>query len=454
MGTAIHYDNQKAGIRERYADALQVLACRALAEPYNFHRIDADLHAAMLDTTAWGSIIAACQKQFRTIRQYTPHSIAGEVGMKIDDLSAYAARHAETDLAFAFEWFTRIHGQFTEARISELVPGWIMQGKTSEEIKIEADKARHEMGLNSRTCGSDGIDEFERRLYMALDGHIVDYPVKPFLKTMRALTPAYEPGDYIAIAALSGIGKTYYALNQIYYSALQGVPSCYINLEMQPSNVLKRMFQMQAGEYFAANMKASDAITARRMKAWEDVKRLPVKSLNPGPSLHGILSTIRQQWNERGIQLAVIDYAQLISVPGFGGGRNYELGEVSLQLRALALELQIPIFAMAQMKQEVSKTADKRGGMYDIKDCANFAQDATFVQCLYRPAYWNITEYTNERGVVEDYPEGYADVFNAKGRETGTALAECRFDPILGFYDVPAATPEFIQPNRSEDIPF
>ena len=213
---------------------------------------------------------------------------------------------------------------------------------------------------------------------------------------------------------------------------------------------------------FKADMRGTDAQMQHYLNAWEDVKKMPFKSFNPGTDLNSVLSTIRQDWNDRGIQFAAIDYGQLMNIPGYRGGRNYELGEISRALRSLALELQIPIMALAQTKQEVDKTATKRPGMYDVKDCSNFTQDATIVKALYRPSYHQIE--VDEKGVP--YPENYADHFIAKGREVGIALIECRYNWIEGFHDVPELTQFPIDPNEQsriieaarpsgkEDIPF
>ena len=102
------------------------------------------------------------------------------------------------------------------------------------------------------------------------------------------------------------------------------------------------------------------------------------------------------------------------------------------------------------------KYGDRRGGLYDIKDCANFAQDATFVHVLHRP-----NEVLRE-GEVSEYNDNDADVTNVKGRETGRAQVKCLFDPVRGFYDdvstqfpASSALPASVTNNRNEtDIPF
>ena len=445
------------GVYDRYDRSLEILTCRALGEPYNFFRIEHELCEPMFGGGVFGKVLEVCQRQFKKDGRFSVQTVAIESGIPPETLSEFSMRHAEMDLPFAFDAFRDTYGQFVEIQIAELVAGWIMQGKTSEEIIIEAEKMRRAKGVRGRSTGTDGVAEFEAELLAAIDGKVFDFPVKPHLPKMRSLTPHYEPGDYIVVAALSGIGKTYYGLNTVYFNALRGVPCCCINLENTPKNILKRIWQMHGGNRFHRDLSGDDRQGIAHLQAWEDVKKLPLRSHNPGPTLPAILSTIRFEYNERGIQFALIDYAQLISIPGYHGGRNYELGEISAAFRALALELNIPIMVLAQLKQEVVKYADRRGGLYDIKDCANFAQDATFVQILHRPSE------VEKEGEFSELPEDYADVTTVKGRETGRAKAECRFNPILGFFEETATSsnqfpikhtnglPAF---DRNENLPF
>ena len=434
MGAITHTVEQEA--QTRYETSFETLANRCLGEPYNFHRVAPMLHAGVLQSDLISAkIIAACLLQFSKGDGYSPQSIGLMVGLGASQTIEMGQRDAEMDLTDAMESFLLYHGQWAEIKIAKYAETWVMRGLSSEEIQTEYTKARKEFGLSARLTSSDGKEEFEKRLLAAIDGIQYTYPVTPYLKSMRDIVPYYEPGDYIIVAALSGQGKTYDALNQIYHNSLSKVPSCYINLEMTPANVQKRIWQMHTNEMFRPDLGGSDTQMQHYMKSWDDVKKFPFVSYNPGRSIEAIVSTIRQDFYERGIQFAAVDYAQKIVSNTYRGARNYELSEISSELRSLALELQIPIYALAQMKQEVSKTHDKRGGMYDIKDCADFTQDATMVQCLYRPGYFEITHYETEIGGQEIYPDGYADKFIAKGREIGTGLARCRFDHIRGFHD-------------------
>lgn len=448
-------------VQAKYETAFETLANRCLGEPYNFHQVAPMLLPGLLQSDLHSAkVIAACLLQFRNSDGYSPQSVGLMCGMHPATAVEMAMRDSEMGLMAAMELFLLYQGQWAEIKIAKYAETWVMRGLNSEEIQTEYAKARKDFGLSARLASSDGKEEFEKRLMAAIDGVKFTYPVTPYLKSMRDIVPYYEPGDYIVVGALSGQGKTYDALNQIYHNSMQGVPSCYINLEMTPENVQKRIWQMHSMAKFKEDLRDSDPKMKHYLQSWHEVKKMPFVSYNPGRSIEAIVSTIRQDYYERGIQFAAVDYAQKMISNAYRGARNYELSEISSELRSLALELKIPIYVLAQLKQEVSKTHDKRGGMYDIKDCADFTQDASMVQILYRPGYFHIKHYETESGGQEIYPEGYADKFIAKGREIGTSLATCRFDPIRGFYDAPDHTQfepvDFTttRPKPGQDVPF
>ena len=436
-------------VQARYEASFEVLANRCLGEPYNFHRIAPMLQSGLLTSDLISAkIISACLHAFKKSDNYTPQGIGLMCGLLPAQSVEMGQRDSEMGLIDAMEAFLLYQGQWAEINLSKHIETWIVRGLSSEEIQIEAARMRKDMGLSARLMSSDGKEGFEKRLLAAIDGIIHSFPVTPHLEKERSFIQFYEPGDYIVVQALSGVGKTYEALSEIYHLSVKGVPSCCINLENTPENMQKRVWQMHSNTWFRPDLRGTDAQMQHYLRCWDEVKKMPFRSYNPGPELPAVLGAIRQDWHERGIQFAVIDYAQLMNIPGYRGMRNYELGEISAAFRALALELQIPVMALAQSKQDVDKRGDKRPGLYDIKDCANFGQDATIVKSIYRPAYHDITQ--DEQG--NDYPVGYAEHIIVKGRESGTAVAKCSFDHIKGFYD--AATQAQQQPAYTQPIDY
>lgn len=461
MGTLENPIKSISEVFHRYAKTLETLSFRVLAEPYHFHGVSADIHPKMLIGTH-GEVIAECQKQFDEARTYTPQSVALALNRDRASLLSWTQKDAEVDLPAAFDMFKHAYGQYVEHQIAESVGPWIREGLSSEEIAIKSDTMRRDAGMAKKKIGNDGKEEFEKELIQALDGKVVDYPVKPFLADMRQAIPYHDPGEYVVVGARTGMGKSYYALNQIFDCAKKGLPSVYINLENSPKNVQRRLWQMETGIQWRQDLSKEDLKKA--MYGWEAVKNFPVESINTGRSLQTVLNTIRQSYYEKGIQLAVIDYVQLIKDGNQRRGKTEEIGEVSAELRALALELQIPVIALAQINREAEKTGNKRPTISDLRNSGDLEQDASTILLLYRPSVYESME-VDENGIA--YPANYADITIGKGRDTGRARIICRFDPVRGFYSdpdflhstaptdytIPASAMSAARAN-DEDIPF
>jgi len=436
-------------VLSNFDTSARMLAASALNQPYSFFLIAPLLRPAMVESSGqWGKILAECKSQYDKHGQFTPRSVSSTIGA---DLSALALEGAEMELRFSFDLFFEQWGRAVEVGIYDHYTRWISEGHTSDEISALSHNARRDAGLFREGMESDGEREFEHEMNESFEGRIQQPTVKPPISSLRRLIDGYKPGDYIVVGALSGVGKSFYALNHVADLAFSGVPCSYVNLENIPKDVRKLLFQMYTKKEFSLeeNSKMSIEQMSEMRDKWEALKKMPFRSVNPGRSLPSVLSFIRQERQERGIELAIVDYAQLISIPGNKQNRNYELAEISASLRCLALDLKIPVMVMAQLKQEVFYRGDKRGTMYDIRDCANFAQDATHVQLLWRAGYFKI--HADENG--QPYPDGYADIHNAKGRSTGTAIASCSFSHIRGFYDPEQDGPQTEAPAWSPAMP-
>lgn len=435
--------------------ALEMLAKRVLGEPYNMHRISDQIRPEMLQRIVhadYAEIIGECLKQFKKTGSYSASTVAVSLSRDVGELQSLSMEESGMDLVTAFDFFFESYCRYSETEIMQHQTNWLLDGDTNTEIIAKAEKMRREKGMGARVHHSDGRAEFEQALFSSFEGIVYDYPIKPFLNSLRSQVPFFRPGDYIVVAMLSGGGKSYFAMNQILYSANQNIPSLYINLENAPMDVQERLWQMYCDTKFESDFSKMPIDEMMKLKsAWEKVKELPIKSVNPGPFLHNIISEIRQHKYERGIELAVIDYAQLVYINGYKSGRVTELTEISAKFRALSLELEIPVMVLAQVKQEVMQRPDKRAFMYDIADCKNFTQDASLILLPYRPDYVNVLDREIGPGVIEAYPEGYADIFVGKGRRTGRLGAECRFNHIKGFHDVPSVFEERILQNAVPD---
>ena len=119
--------------------------------------------------------------------------------------------------------------------------------------------------------------------------------------------------------------------------------------------------------------------------AIQQMKEAPI-FIDDTPSLTPVelRARARRIQRERGLSLIVIDYLQLMQVPGSKENRATEISEITRNLKALARELQIPIIALAQLNRSVEQRTDKTPIMSDLRESGSIEQDADLIGFIYR----------------------------------------------------------------------
>jgi len=453
----------KTNTQQRKSDAETVLTDILLRSSYELAQVSHKLNVSMFDPT--NDIAIACMELHASQYTYSIFEVSQKTakyqdGMYIDLLTQRSMKHPDVDLETAVDMFLLAYEQTVEVLISECIPYWVSKGMGTDEVRSEAEKTRKEKHVGAFVKADNGKADFEKSLIMSLDGIEEVHPIQPFLSSLQKCVGYWKGGDYIVTAARTGMGKSYFGLNQIFYSAKQGNNCLYINLENAAPDVQKRLWQYETGDHFRNPFHGlTEQKRNEYTEAWERVKRLPIQSMNPGRSLSNIVTAIRREYYERGTALAVIDYIQLVR-SGVRGTKLDDHAEVSATIRQLSLELNIPIIAIAQ----IGRAAETRGGssrpqISDLRGSGDFEQDATSILLIYRPEYYQILEDEHGRSL-----KGVAEIAIGKGRNTGNAICECRFDHIRGFYnatnDMPGTSggynfsmPRFERMSE-EDLPF
>ena len=150
-----------------------------------------------------------------------------------------------------------------------------------------------------------------------------------------------------------------------------------------------------------------------------------------GPSISEIESVVRQVYQDHGCSAVYIDYLQKIKHENESLPPHQAIGEITMRLKDLARELDIPIVALAQVNRSVEKRDDKRPGMGDIKDSGTIEQEADSILTLYRDEVYN--EDTPDRGTCE--------VNFKKNRHGGTGMVRVQWTaPTMRFNDLNCAS--------------
>jgi len=118
-------------------------------------------------------------------------------------------------------------------------------------------------------------------------------------------------------------------------------------------------------------------------------------ALSPGE----LRSRARRMAREHGLGMIIIDYLQLMQVPGNKENRATEISEISRNLKALAKELKVPVIALSQLNRALEQRNDKRPVMSDLRESGAIEQDADLILFIYREEVYD--KETPNKGIAE-----------------------------------------------------
>lgn len=240
---------------------------------------------------------------------------------------------------------------------------------------------------------------------------------------LDAVTHGFEGGSLIILAARPSMGKTALALNIAEYAALgAGQTVAVFSMEMGAEQLTTRLLSS------VAHIDATRLHTGRLDDGdWQSlspaIRRLTDAPLHiddsPALSPQQVRARARRLARDcGGLGLIVVDYLQLMQVPGSKENRTGEVSEISRSLKALAKELNVPVMALSQLNRSLESRTDKRPMMSDLRESGAIEQDADVIMFIYRDEY-----YTKQQCQCP----GEAEVIIAKNRSGSTATVRMAF---------------------------
>ena len=218
------------------------------------------------------------------------------------------------------------------------------------------------------------------------------------------LTAGLQPSDLIILAARPAMGKTSFALNIAEYAALKTRQAVAVfSMEMSASQLAFRLISSN-GRIDQQHLKTgqlededwSRVTSAITLLADTRIFIDDTPALSPGE----LRSRARRIAREHGLGLVVVDYLQLMQVPGSKENRATEISEISRSLKALAKELNVPVIALSQLNRSLESRTDKRPVMADLRESGAIEQDADMIVFIYRDEYYN-KENSPDKGLAE-----------------------------------------------------
>lgn len=217
------------------------------------------------------------------------------------------------------------------------------------------------------------------------------------------MTLGFQKSDLIIVAARPSVGKTAFALNVAQNVACRGkLPVAIFSLEMAASQLVQRMISSEGNldSHKLRTGKLDDSDWNKLTVALSTLSEAPIYiDDTPGINIFDIRSKARRLKIEKGLNLIIIDYLQLINVRGRLDNRQQEITEISRQLKSIARELEVPVIALSQLSRAVEQRQDKRPMLSDIRESGSIEQDADIVTFLYREDYYD--PETENKNIVE-----------------------------------------------------
>ncbi|USI72133.1 replicative DNA helicase [Sphingomonas morindae] len=298
------------------------------------------------------------------------------------------------------------------------------------------------------------------------------------LDSLNAKMGGLHRSDLIILAGRPGMGKTSLVTNIAFNAAQRrvrdeadGIPReksigagvAFFSLEMSADQLATRILAEQSG-ISGENLrmgKISQQDFRHLARAAQALETLPLYiDDTPGLTIAALRTRARRLKRQKGIDLIIVDYLQLLSGSGRSGESNrvQEISEISRGLKQLAKELDCPVIALSQLSRQVEARENKRPILSDLRESGSIEQDADIVLFVYREEYYvnfqKPTEPAPDAGELDpqviafqdwmramDKVHGIAEVVVAKQRHGSTGTVPLKFDAkITRFSDLADAS--------------
>jgi len=308
---------------------------------------------------------------------------------------------------------------------------------TADEILQDAQKEIFDIAGQQFRTGFKEVAPIASRVYQEIEERAEHKASITGLETgffdLDKSTAGLHPSDLIIVAARPGLGKTSLCLNIATHVAIRKKKKVGIfSLEMSEDQLVKRFYSSEARidqsrlntgflnrDDWVRLGQTRDDITNAGIYI-DDTVNVPITELR---------TKARRLSLEKGLDLLIIDYLQLMSGSGSNRyeNRTQEIAQISRGLKGIAKELNIPVIAVSQLSRAVEsrRGEDKRPRLSDLRESGSIEQDADIVMFIYRE---EAEDPTGEKS-------GTAELIIAKHRNGSTGTVNMAFSPQFTKFD-------------------
>ena len=326
-----------------------------------------------------------------------------------------------------------------------------------KEQIVEAEQALYKLGEQGQA--DSGFQSFLKAVTDAVNVANAAYQregglagIETDLADMDKMLGGLHKSDLLILAGRPSMGKTSLATNIAYNvakaykrgelpsggeGAVQGGVVGFFSLEMSAEQLAGRILA-EASEISSHKIRQGDMTEGEFRRFVEAAKELEACPLyiddTAAIPIAQLSARARRLKRTHGLDLLIVDYLQLVR--GTAENRVQEIGEISMGLKAIAKELQIPVIALSQLSRQVESRDDKRPQLSDLRESGSIEQDADVVMFVYRGEYYKEREKPDDANLEamaawqEDMSRlhGKAEVIIGKQRHGPIGTVELSFE--------------------------
>ena len=244
-------------------------------------------------------------------------------------------------------------------------------------------------------------------------------PVPTGFSDLDQLLGGLQRADLIILAARPSLGKSTLALDIARNASSHGTVVGVFSLEMSREQLAYRLISAEA--QVDSHRLRMNVITEREQQrvinAVGALSDLPIYiDDSPLQTIVEIRSKARRLHLERGLDLLIVDYIQLMQGGSRQDNRVQEMSDISRALKAMARDLNTPVLAISQLSRAVEQRTSHRPQLSDLRDSGSIEQDADVVAFIYRDDVYYTEEEWERQHPTESYPKNIAEIIVAKHR--------------------------------------
>lgn len=255
------------------------------------------------------------------------------------------------------------------------------------------------------------------------------------------MTSGLHENQLIILAARPAMGKTAFALNlatnvAIHTDKTVAIFSLEMGAEQLANRIISSLGQIEGTKLTSGNLLNNDWKRITEARSQLSNAKLYISD-DASVTVGDIKSKCRRlATSEDGLDLVIIDHLQLLTMGGnYGNNRQAEITDISRSLKKMAMELNIPVVALAQLSRGVESREDKRPKMSDLRESGSIEQDADIVALLYRDDYYQSPKDSTDEapdpslseliiGKHRNGPTGKIDLLFRKNTSSFVSLAK------------------------------